>query len=1345
MRKEYTMDNLQSTGILMSTLWSQSGILDLGDNTTITYNEYCPTINNVHCVTGCTNTAAAQILYYYIEKKGLNLKLTLSTEDEYISSRKDDKLTINIKADGSTPGTLSFSAINAHLKNFALKSAEDAAALLYACGVVQEATYGTDATSTTYNEDLFRRAGLKSFNFVYTEWDQYYYWLDNKGKLSDAAFEVLIENLLAGQVIGTAYPGHALVIDGYDAQTDKFHINFGWGNSSSTTWYSREEMRAQNYREFCFDMMVSTQKQITVTDADLYGVGTMLRAFELANGIQGENEVVFEESINGKLLELKNRILLQEEIEVENFNMDLCITATTTSWGIGWRGDENSSGEFENFNGSIIVNTTKQTNAAFYFYDAESLEFEANNALIFAGNYSSGAKNVLNSLKRSQTLEIEVDSSIQDAAEDSYSFFGSNGDDEIELNDHTISVGNIYLQNGNDSLSVTNNSHVYGYISSTGHLSVTIDSTSSISGYLYNSAEFLLLLDSMPEDHALFSIPNGWDLSSNATEITVDITNACVGTYLLFEAPADTARALQNLTLTVTGEQFSDYTLSCQKTSTSKYADLLWEDNMLKLDVKTDFNPPDAPLVSADITVLTNKDVTVSAEFAADSVKNEYKLNNGEWEIYTAGIKFSSNGTVVFRSTDAAGNTSQTSYTVTNIDKIAPTKPVAVADITTLTNQDVAVSAIFAKDSVKNEYRLNDGTWQTYSGNVKLSSNGTVYFRSIDAAGNVSEIARYEVTNIDKDAPGKPVATADRIETTNLDVIVTAEFAADSVKNEYKVNSGSWQEYSGGIKFSTNGTVFFRSTDTAGNISEITRYEVANIDKTAPQTPAVSVDITDATNRDVTVTALFAEDSVKNEYKLENGNWQIYSGSIKFSENGTVFFRSTDAAGNISEIARYDVANIDKTAPDIPEFQSCEITGNRAKLKWTPVEDSGISGSLEYELRYGTQQELSGSGEKVTSTQKTLSDLTYGTYYYQIRAVDKCGNASEWSAVQSFDYLPKNPENLQSSTEYLRWSRSANTDNYLVEYSTDHFSHILRLSVPQTELSILGLPAGEYEWRVQGASNQKIKGDPIVQLQVPAEPQVWTAQEDDIQDIFFITPCGIWEFGYRAEYQGSASVSETVKLKGKNRIADVFSGSNDANILVLTDDTNGDALFVDDMFTVLGNQARLSKIDEIRAGDGNDLIDFTSRQFDYDGDGVKIYGGLGDDIIWSNNGANTISGDAGNDRIIGGTGNDTIIGGTGDDRLNGGGGDDIFCFGGNWGKDVVEQLPAGKVTLWFEDNSGSWDEKTLTYTQGSNSVTVKGTSEITLKFGMNESLPVGAFRDFASEKIFEEKDKGLLA
>ena len=59
-----------STGIMLSTLWSQSGVARVGNNTTVRYNEYCPYISgsSTHSVTGCTNTAAGQIIYYFIEK-----------------------------------------------------------------------------------------------------------------------------------------------------------------------------------------------------------------------------------------------------------------------------------------------------------------------------------------------------------------------------------------------------------------------------------------------------------------------------------------------------------------------------------------------------------------------------------------------------------------------------------------------------------------------------------------------------------------------------------------------------------------------------------------------------------------------------------------------------------------------------------------------------------------------------------------------------------------------------------------------------------------------------------------------------------------------------------------------------------------------------------------------------------------------------------------------------------------------------------------------------------------------------------------------------------------------------
>ena len=162
------------------------------------------------------------------------------------------------------------------------------------------------------------------------------------------------------------------------------------------------------------------------------------------------------------------------------------------------------------------------------------------------------------------------------------------------------------------------------------------------------------------------------------------------------------------------------------------------------------------------------------------------------------------------------------------------------------------------------------------------------------------------------------------------------------------------------------------------------------------------------------------------------------------------------------------------------------------------------------------------------------------------------------------------------------------------------------------------------------------------------------------------------------------------------------------------------------------------------------MIDLTSQQFAYSGDGMTVRGGDGDDVIWTNKGNNFLFGDAGNDRIVGASGNDVLAGGKGEDNLHGGGGDDIFAFGGSWGHDSVTQLASGKVTLWFDKGSkDNWNKNTLTYTDGNKSVTVSGVVDVTLKFGDDGSdtyqglLAAGAFDDFSSHKIFE--DKGMLA
>ena len=276
----------------------------------------------------------------------------------------------------------------------------------------------------------------------------------------------------------------------------------------------------------------------------------------------------------------------------------------------------------------------------------------------------------------------------------------------------------------------------------------------------------------------------------------------------------------------------------------------------------------------------------------------------------------------------------------------------------------------------------------------------------------------------------------------------------------------------------------------------------------------------------------------------------------------------------------------------------------------------------------------------------------------------------------------------------------------------------------------------------------------------PGAPEVVRSNEDGNDDLFFAAPDGMWGNIFYAQHVGSVNdgwggTNEIVSAKGKGKIQNLFFGSADPNVLCLSDGANGDALFVDDVFTDLPeeleeNTARLFRIHEIRAGAGSDIVDMTSQRFEYTGGGLTIRGGDGNDTIWANKGDNWLFGDAGNDRIVGASGNDVIVGGYGSDSMHGGGGNDVFAFCSDWGM----ELGTGTVTLWFESGSESnWNAETLTYADGLNSVTVSGVSadRITLKFGDDGSAQfaalsdMGAFDVFTSQKIFEDSDKGILA
>ena len=517
-----------------------------------------------------------------------------------------------------------------------------------------------------------------------------------------------------------------------------------------------------------------------------------------------------------------------------------------------------------------------------------------------------------------------------------------------------------------------------------------------------------------------------------------------------------------------------------------------------------------------------------------------------------------------------------------------------------------------------------------------------------------------------------------------------------------------------------------------------------NIDTMVPTISNIKSDIAIPTNQKVTITALFADDVelAQSLYRLsENGNWIDYIDGVLVTENTTIYFKAVDVAGNESEVVSYTVSNIDKVAPTVPTGLRSFVDGQDVALLWN-VSTDDFSGVKEYLVTYSLDgQEFTA---RTVNSNYVLNNADFGTYSWSVLAVDIAGNESAIVVGDAFTVSVFKP--------------------YTVEYSADNFEHVIRFTVTTPTLDSFRMPTGTYQLRVrQDGSSEWMTGDSIVAAEFDSTPQIIKSDADGNADVFFANPAGTWESGYLAQHVGSiddwAGTNEYASVYGKNKLADIIEGSTDANILLMTDDDNGDTLFVDDIYTaspgnIAEQQARIARIDEIRAGAGNDIVDMTSQRFEYIGDGLTIRGGAGSDTIWANKGDNWLFGDAGNDRIVGASANDVIAGGIGNDRMHGGGGGDVFTFCENWGMDNVEQLATGTVTLWFASGSlTNWDKAALTYTDGDNSVKVSGVAaeQVTLKFGDDGSdefaslAAMGAFFDATTERIFEESGKGILA
>lgn len=196
---------------LMTTTWNQ----------TAPYNNYCPTLNDQTALTGCVATAMAQIAYYHKYP---------ATQVPSLSAYTSTTNAINVSAWGATTFDWDNMLTSYDGSETSTQIAAVATLMRY-CGQAAQMDYGF--SSGAYNGDAryalvnklgyYDGATFKSASAYTTDgWEDLIYKEVHEGR-------PVYYSALNGDENGAQCGGHAFVIDGYKADGNYFHVNWGWG------------------------------------------------------------------------------------------------------------------------------------------------------------------------------------------------------------------------------------------------------------------------------------------------------------------------------------------------------------------------------------------------------------------------------------------------------------------------------------------------------------------------------------------------------------------------------------------------------------------------------------------------------------------------------------------------------------------------------------------------------------------------------------------------------------------------------------------------------------------------------------------------------------------------------------------------------------------------------------------------------------------------------------------------------------------------------------------------------------------------------------------------------------
>lgn len=202
------------------------------------FNDQC-VFNGTRCLTGCLAAAMAQMMYFWATKgkDGKTYRAGCKALDGYTTKTNGYVLE-------PLPAISSFDWDNMTDEKPTTTASKNAIAqLIRYCGQALQANFGPSFTSGSMAKTADALKNYCGYNLGISLENEYYY---NPTEWDEMVYAQLAERkpvIIQGE---GSNGGHAFICDGYDPDTDTYHMNWGWGGRYDG-WFAMTSLNPENY------------------------------------------------------------------------------------------------------------------------------------------------------------------------------------------------------------------------------------------------------------------------------------------------------------------------------------------------------------------------------------------------------------------------------------------------------------------------------------------------------------------------------------------------------------------------------------------------------------------------------------------------------------------------------------------------------------------------------------------------------------------------------------------------------------------------------------------------------------------------------------------------------------------------------------------------------------------------------------------------------------------------------------------------------------------------------------------------------------------------------------------